>query len=77
MGDRAKVLEKKSLFFSRFKGSPGGGPWGGKKEVFLQAEMGKWEMASTLAPTGLELGHFPFSHFCLQKHFFFSTPGAP
>ena len=40
MGDRAKVLEKKSLFFSRFKGSRRGGPWVGKKEVFLQAEMG-------------------------------------
>ena len=38
MGDSAKVLEKKSLFFSRFKGSPGGGPWVGKNEVFLQAE---------------------------------------
>ena len=42
MGDSAKVLEKKSLFFSRFKGSPGGGPWVGKNEVFLQAEPKLW-----------------------------------
>ena len=39
MGDSAKVLEKKSLFFSRFKGSRRGGPWVGKNQVFLDAAM--------------------------------------
>ena len=76
MGDSAKVLEKKSLFFSRFKGSRRGGPWVGKKEVFLQAEMG---LAKTLGYRSLrsqKTSSFGQTHFCLQKNLFFSSPGA-
>ena len=71
MGDSAKVLEKKSLFFSRFKGSPGGGPLGRKKRSFFAGRSKTLGYRSAFG----RAENLVFC-FCLQKNLVFSSPGA-